>query len=499
MVSWQQAEARAAVLASGWTADEPGGVVLGFDRGGVRFVRAAGLASLEHRVPFTAATPTRLASITKHVFCAAALRDGLDLARPLGAVVQGLSPDIAAVPLRRALDMTGGLPDLAESFGLLGIPSTASIDRPTLLELARGLPGVNFTPGHSIAYSNTGYRLAEAALSSRFDELLARHFPGHGLFYPEDEAEPVPGLATGYWKDKEGHWQRGRYGLNFSASGGLACSAEALMRWAQQLMEGQGGTAGLWQQLACSGRLQDGTETGYGLGLSRVALTGPLLWGHGGSLPGYKNHMLLAPELGAGVIVLSNREETAAYGLSLAVMAALTGMTLPGPGRLPPGLFSEEDGPFWAESTGDAVLLLGAQEPLHAGDDGTMRGLQSHLPFELRPGPEGGLEGRIGHRAVRLDAVEAEAGLDHRLLGPWRGSGFGDEARLEISLSGSGAVLRLPGIAAPPVRLRPLGRGKALAVRPNPPGASRFALWLEQPDTLLLVSQRSRVLRFRRC
>ncbi|HWX50698.1 MAG TPA: serine hydrolase domain-containing protein [Roseomonas sp.] len=497
-LSWQQAASCAASLISGWAADEPGGVVLGFDRSGPRFLEARGLASLEHRLAFDAATLTRLASITKHLFCAVALREGMDMAAPLGARVPGLPEAVAAVPLGRALGMTGGLPDLAESFGLLGVPASASFSRATLLEMARNLPGLNFAPGSSISYTNTGYRLAESALSAPFGTLLERHFPGLGFFYPEDEAEPVPGLATGYWRDAERGWRRGRYGLNFSASGGLACSAEALMRWSLRLMQGEGGTAGLWAALARSGTLLDGRETGYGLGLSRVPLEGPVLWGHGGSLPGYKNHMLLAPELGVGVIVLSNREETGAYRMSLSVMAALTGLALPPPAHLPAGLFAQPDGPLWVESAGDSLFLLGAQEAISQGPGGLAHGLQAHLAFALRATAEGALEGSLGHQECRLLPVPENAPLDPRLLGSWAGEGLGCEAGLTIAEGPQGPRIRLPGQPREWAGLRALGPGKALAERAVPPSRSRFALWLAAPDALCLVSQRSRVLRFRR-
>ncbi|WP_160936035.1 serine hydrolase domain-containing protein [Teichococcus coralli] len=494
-LSWRQAASCAAELVSGWRADEPGGLVLGFDASGPRFVEARGLASIEHGLPFGLATPTRLASITKHVFCAVALREGMDMAAPLGALVPDLPEAVAAVPLGRALGMTGGLPDLVESFGLLGVPASASFGRATLLAMARALPRLNFAPGASISYTNTGYRLAESALPAPLGALLERHFPGLGFFYPEDETVPVPGLATGYWRDAGLGWRRGRYGLNYSASGGLACSAEALMRWSLRLLAGQGGTAGLWEALTRSGKLRDGRETGYGLGLSRVPLEGPVLWGHGGSLPGYKNHLLLAPELGAGVIVLSNREETGAYRLSLAVMAALAGLTLPPAGRLPAGLFAQADGPFWVESTGDSLFLLGAQEALTQGGGGLVHGLQAHLAFAVRAAADGTLEGSLGHQECRLLPVPEDAALDPRLLGDWVGEELGCEARLTVA---EGGRLCLPGQPRQWTALRPLGPGKALAERASPPSRSRFALWLAAPDELRLVSQRSRVLTFRR-
>ncbi|MFC3127608.1 serine hydrolase domain-containing protein [Pseudoroseomonas globiformis] len=494
---WQAAATRAAEMVAGWEEHEPGGVVLGFDSIGPRFLEARGLASLDHGLPFTPATPVRLASITKHIFCAVALKEGMPMHAPLGTMVPGLAPGLAAVPLRRALDMTGGLPDLADSFGLLGIPATADFSRTALLALARGLPDVNFTPGESIAYSNTGYRLAESALQAPFGSLLARHFPNHDLFYPEDSSDAVPGLAGGYWHDPGQGWRRGRYGLNFSASGGLAASAEALMRWSQHLMEEKGSLEGLWPRLTESGRLSDGRETGYGLGLSRVALPGPALWGHGGSLPGYKNHLLLAPDLRIGVVVLSNRDEASAYRIALSVLATLTGTALPCAASLPPGLYAEEEGPFWVDCSGDAILLMGAQEPLWQHESGDAIGLQSHQPFQLKATPEG-LSGMLGHRTCLLRKVDPTARLDRGLLGRWAGTAFGSEVALEVREGMNGTELVLPGLPGSVAALRPLGPGKALAERVAGPSRIRFALWLSRPDELLLVSQRSRVFRFNR-
>src|SRR5690606_18158394 len=102
----------------------------------------------------------------------------------------------------------------------------------------------------------------------------------------------VPNLATGYWKSPQG-WRRGRYGLHFSASGGITGTARDLATWAHALLVGRGPAAGLLRTLAAPRALLDGTPTGYGLGLARAPLGGHELIGHGGSLPGYKNHFLI--------------------------------------------------------------------------------------------------------------------------------------------------------------------------------------------------------------
>lgn len=494
MLDWQRAEDEAADILSAWDADGPGGTILGFDASGPRLSESVGLASLEHGIAFGPATRTRYASITKQFLCSAVLRSGLDLAAPLGRLVPGLGDAVAGVPLRRALDMTGGLPDLAPTLDLLGLPSSGALPQQMLFAAAANLPALNFSPGDEISYSNTGYRLTETALPAPLLDVLAGHLPGIAIRFPHDEAEPVPGLATGYWRHATRGWLRGRYGLHYSASGGMAGTAEDLMRWGQRLMAGRDGAEGLLDALASSGTFTNGQPTGYGLGLGQSRIGAVEAWGHGGLLPGYRNYVLYLPALSAGVVVLTNRDEVEPFAMALRVAAALTGQALPARASLPAGFYVEPDGPVWLESTGDAVSIMGAGEKLFARDGAAVT-LASHVPAHLIA-TEGGLSGTLGGRAIRLREVDAEAGFDPALAGEWHVAAAGQQARLRITPDG---MLHPPGQpAAGPVKLRPLGAGRALAEYGTGPGARRYALWLPGDGTLRLVLQRSRVLAFRK-
>jgi CubicO group peptidase (beta-lactamase class C family) len=249
-----------------------------FDGTDIRAEACGGLASLELRLPFTAATAVRYASISKHFLAALLLRlqaDGvLSPDDPLGEHLPMLAPAPGSVPISRALDMTGGLPDVMETLWLLGVPWTASLDRAALLTFIAKVDALNFAPGSEISYSNTGYRLIEAAptRSGRDDRALSREqfFRPLGLTMalPEDETEPVPALAAGYWRD-QGHWRRGRYGLHFFAPGGLTGTALDLATWLQAPMTGAAPAMDLLAPLGARRRLTHGTLSDYGLGLAR--------------------------------------------------------------------------------------------------------------------------------------------------------------------------------------------------------------------------------------
>ncbi|MFC7554024.1 serine hydrolase [Pseudoroseomonas wenyumeiae] len=138
----------------------------------------------------------------------------------------------------------------------------------------------------------------------------------------------MPGLVPGYWKGATG-WQLGNAGLHLSASGSLTGSGRALAIWGQAVLANRGPAAELLAEQAAPRHLLDGRATAYGLGLAHGRLGPVALVGHGGSHAGYKTYLLLAPEPGLGIVVVSNREDTGAYGLALRTMAALLGQEMP--------------------------------------------------------------------------------------------------------------------------------------------------------------------------
>lgn len=501
MADWSRGRSEAAVIAEAWTRQGgPGGAIVLFDRDGVRETASGGFAVIEHRLPFTPDTQNRLASISKHFCAALLLRQGVSLDEPLGALLSGLPEPIARVALGRALDMTGALPDMMEALWQQGTPFTASLGAAEILAAARRLPGLNAEPGTEMAYSNTGWRLAQAILEWRtgkpYAQLLAELLAPLGLpiRFASDESEVVDGLAAGYWHDGAA-WRRGRYGFNFSASGGIAGSAAGLARWLGALMAGSGALAGLLDRLAAPRRFGDGSASVYRLGLVASRLGSMDLLGHGGSLTGYRNHFLIAPERGVGVVVMSNREEDALWP-ALRVLAALTGEALPGdPPSLPTGLYAADEGPFWAELAGGAISYMGGYEKLVDDGEGGLRSLPAYLDIRLRREADGALAGMIGGVARRLLPVPAGTPLDPRLVGRWRDPRLG--AELAISADGT-ASWPWAGTIGLETALTPLPGGRALADLQHGPWRHRPCLWLQPDGTLRLASHRSRILHLTR-
>jgi CubicO group peptidase (beta-lactamase class C family) len=498
------ARAAAEQAVAPWRAENgPGGAILLFDCGRILAEACGGLADLAHGLAFTPDTANRWASLTKHVFCALLLKRGIALDTPLGRLIPGTSDAVGDVSVGRALDMTSGLPDLGEYFTGLGVSAATPMRRAALDAMASRLPALNYAQGSEISYTNTGYRLLQGAIEADgvplaeqwrdafFDPLAL------DIAFPHDFTEPVPHLATGYWRDGAG-WHAGQYGTHISASGGLAGSGRTLARWLMALLRGDAPVAGLLEQLSARRTLSHGAKTFYGLGIAHAPWLGQACFGHGGSLPGYKDHFLLAPDAGIGVVVLSNREETDSLGLALAVMAAWLGVALPppAPDLLPDGLFIDaEGGPFWVQHEAGRLSFLGAEERLFREGDKIAVTRSPYMAMRLAR--EGGrIVGEVNGVERRFVPVPRDIPADPAWAGFWRNAEHGAtltvevaEGRAHLTLGTAPAQMRMP--------LTPLGGGRAL-------GEAWDGPWRRRPcfvfagDTLRVVTNRSRVLEYAR-
>jgi CubicO group peptidase (beta-lactamase class C family) len=494
---WDAAAAAARTFADGWVQEEPGGAVIGFDRDGIRFSACGGVESLATMAPFSARSVVRYASVTKHAFCAMVLShpEMIGLGDRLGDHLPELRAPLAAVTVGQALDMSGGLPDTRECLTLLGLSVYTETRSTELLDFIFRQTRLNYEVGTEISYSNTGYRLVEAALERKglsfrtFIETAGRR-AGAEFGAPDVWNDPVSGLVPGYWLDDE-RWQLSSAGLHLSASGSMTGSAESLVAWLRMLMADEGPFGDILQRLASPRLLANGRPSGYGLGLRRSVLDGQTFIGHGGSHPGYKTYFLLDPETSAGFVVVSNREDTNGYAIALRAMAALRGLPLPRVSTaLPDGLYVTRTGPWWMKVAGSTVTYLDADETVYDDGDGWVSSRSASSPLRLRM--DGGeIVGEVGHTARRFVPVRS-VDVSEDLSGEWISP---EGARFKVTAD----VLTL-GIG--PVRhrmpLTALGDGRFLFTLKDGPWTKRVCIHMLARDRLELVLGRARMMEYGR-
>lgn len=500
-LNWRAAQAVANRLLADWQSDnQPGGAITLFDAAQVRATAYAGRADMAQNTPFNADTVVRYASVTKHIFATLALNatdQALSLNDRLGDLLPELRKPLANVTVGQALDMTSGLPDVRETLGLLGISVHTRSEAQPVMQFLQGLEGLNYPAGSEITYTNTGYRLVEAALQAKgydFDQLVQQHIAQPlqvQLRAPESWYDVVPGLAPGYWRSEQG-WQLACAGLHLSASGSLTGSANALTRWLQTLLANQGPGRGVLAQLSAPRHLNQGQVSAYGLGLAQTPLGEHRLLGHGGSHAGYKTYFLLSPDRQAGVVVVANREDCDSFDMALQVMAALLGEALPKrSAAIPDGIYTTVADPYWLEVKDGNVAYLGSEEALYQADDGYAVSLSAHMPMRLKWTGEA-VEGEVCHVPRSFLPVTPNRDCLKHVQGLW----YHPQYRTAFEICGDRVHIGV-GPASQTGKISSLGQGRMLVESSDGPWLKRFCLYF-RGYSVDLIANRSRVLTFQR-
>lgn len=312
------------------------GVVLVIVQGDrVTLAKGFGVASVETNEPVTPDHLFRVGSTTK-MFVGATLAKlaaagKVNLQEPVGKLIDGLPPRIAALTPHQLLTHTAGVADEAPMFG-----------RNDEEALGDGIKKwkedrLFAKPGEVYKYSNPGYWLAgytaERAAGKPFADVVADE-----LFRPLGMKRTTfrPLLAMTY-PLAQGHERRDgketiiRPAANNAASwpaGSMFTSGNDLARFVIAFLNGgqldgqQAIPESIFKVIATPYVKMPGGNTQYGYGLVVSNMRGVETVAHGGARSGYGSYIAMAPARKVGVIVLGNRT-AAAFPRTMAKAAEL--------------------------------------------------------------------------------------------------------------------------------------------------------------------------------
>jgi CubicO group peptidase (beta-lactamase class C family) len=404
------------VIAAYGNDTDPGHAV-GIYRGGdLVATAAAGLAVLEHDVPIGVQTVFDIASASKQ-FTATCLvllaRDGrLSLDDDVRLHLPELSLQVP-VTLRQCLSHTGGLREYLSLCDLAGVP-TAGLGEARLMPLLAGQTGVNFGPGTSWGYSNTGFVLAAATVRRLSGVSLAK-FAADRLFAPlgmrithfrDDLEVPVQGLATGYTRAEGGSWHRAEILESVVGDGALVTSIAELTRWQDFMLTGAVLGTAVRDTLLQPAVLADGRELPYALGLEIATVGGHRMYLHSGYIAGFRSVLAYLLDDRIGIAVLANRDDT--YPAEIAVRIAKRVLGLPPdpvPARLEPVAAKAAQAAaagLWYSPDLDLYALLVASA------DGSIEQVEGDWRIRYAPLADGTWRSVEGDSSIRLRLVADE-------------------------------------------------------------------------------------------
>lgn len=328
-------EAIDAVFA-GYARDHGPGCAVGvYEEGKIVHARGFGHADLEHDVPITDTTVFDLGSVSKQFTAAAIVLLAQDGRLSLDDDVRDHVPELPSygepITLRHLLHHTSGLRDYTALLAITGHDDADfTNDDDALFEITHQR-APNFPPGSAWSYSNTGYFLLSIVVRRVTGKTLAA-FEKERIFDPlgmsdthvhDDHTRIVPRRAIGYARGADGSLGIAMSDFEQTGDGAVMTTVRDLARWEENFHTGKVGGQSMLDTLRTRGRLHDGRELTYAMGLVIDDVAGvPREW-HGGSWAGYRAAIMRFPTEKVAVAVLCNSADAAPVSLASAVAAVM--------------------------------------------------------------------------------------------------------------------------------------------------------------------------------
>jgi D-alanyl-D-alanine carboxypeptidase len=306
----------------------PGMAVVVIQNGRVQELKGYGVADIDTKQPVTADTKFPIGSIGKQFTAAAVMllvEEGkVSLDAPISKYLSNLPSQWTALTLRQLMSHTAGISENVD-FNSIKQPSDylKAID-----------PKLDFPPGESWAYSNSGYYLAgliiERISGKPYSEFMRdRIFTPLGMQQTQAKLVEFSNLSTGYVigskqsilpprsrptpiPDEEDD-SLARADLMEDrvayAAGNIISTANDMAKWVQALDRGELLSAASYQQLWTATRLKNGRIAGGGYGLGWVvgSTNGHPYTQHGGNVYGHSTGLFRFPKDRLDTIILTNK------------------------------------------------------------------------------------------------------------------------------------------------------------------------------------------------
>jgi CubicO group peptidase (beta-lactamase class C family) len=456
-----------------WSSRESPGCAVGVARNGQTILeRAYGMANLEYDVPNTPSTIFEAGSVSKQFTAAAILllaqQGKLSLEDPVSKHIPELPGYPTSITIRQMLNHTSGLRDWGTVAAATGWPrGTRAHAHPHVLDIVSRQRSLNYAPGAEYLYSNTGYNLA-AIIVARVSGMSFADFTRRNLFEPlgmtntqwrDDYTRIVKNRATAYARAREGGWGLEMPFENVHGNGGLLTTVGDLHRWNENFVRPRVGGVGFVRDLQQKGRLNNGREISYALGLVVGTYRGVPEVSHTGATAGYRAFLARYPNQHLSVAVLcnaANANPNLGQRIADIFLAGQTTLAARQAGEagvtLPPEQIAEKAGTYRNLLTNEPLRLVVREGKLHV-DRGPELTPMSRTVFHDPNGNVGTFEfGAKGVPAILRLAFSGGDTVSYLLEEPWTptatelrqyvGEYSSDEAEadFDVALDGSGKL-----------------------------------------------------------
>ena len=313
-------------LFSQWNNPNTPGCAIGVVRNdSLIYAKGYGIANLEYGIPITPETIFHMASVSKQ-FTAYSIvllaRQGkLRLDDDIHQYLPWF-PDLKEkITIRHLLSHTSGIRDQWQLLAIAGTRLDDVITQDHIVKILSKQQALNFKPGKRYSYSNSGFTmLAEIVKAVTVQSL--RRFTDSTIFKPlgmkqthfhDDYTEIGKNRAYSYQRKNLFTFSNSVLSYSNAGATSLFTNINDLSKWVMNFYNPFAGTAADIDQLVQKGKLNNGVELNYALGIVSDTYKGFKQYSHSGGDAGFRTWLTVFPELKMGFMVFSNLGEVNTY------------------------------------------------------------------------------------------------------------------------------------------------------------------------------------------
>ena len=300
--------------------DSPGCAVIVIDDGRIVLKRGYGIANMDTGLPITTATAFNIESVSKQftAACIALLVEKGEIS--LDDDIRKYLPEIPTyecpVKIRHLIHHSSGIRDFEILRFLKGISLDDPCSERELLDLIARQKQLNFRPGDTERYTNSGYFLLGVIIKRVTGMSVGQYAEKHifgplGMTHTSYHYDPIRtggNLAVPHVSDSDGKYHAKHVALdaNDFGYGGIHTTVEDLYLWDQNFFRNKTGGDNFNALMMTCGTTNKGDTLNYAFGLRISDYMGLRTVSHGGGSLGYNAFMLRFPERKFSVICLAN-------------------------------------------------------------------------------------------------------------------------------------------------------------------------------------------------
>ncbi|MDZ7808479.1 MAG: serine hydrolase [Gracilimonas sp.] len=301
-----------------YSGEVPGAAVMVMQDDEVVLQRSFGMANLAYDVEMNEQTVHNIGSTSKQF-----LTFGLLLLQEQGKLsldddVRNHIPELPefdhTVTLRHLVNHTSGYREYLNLLAMTGQNMSQEVSQEKVIELVQNQPKLQNVPGAEFNYNNTGYSLMteviERVTETEFPEWMKNNvFEPIGMNHTVVRNSPhqvVENRSMGYTFSEDGGYREVTDLGGAAGAGGIHSTMADLKKWIDNLLDPKVGTEDMIEEMTTSFKLNNGSESGYGLGLFIDKYKGLTRIHHGGADMAHRSMIMVFPEINAAVVTQSN-------------------------------------------------------------------------------------------------------------------------------------------------------------------------------------------------